>query len=86
MTFKSEYSESLKKGSGEYWKQFLATTYETTNKSVHKTNLDYQVRKEAGFCGWMKKQQLCDSFLGPCCCVYFIISCVYHTRVLILTP
>lgn len=56
--FKSEYSELLKKGSGEYWKQHLRSTYESTNQAVHKPNHEYQVRKEAGFFYWMRKQRL----------------------------
>jgi hypothetical protein len=56
--FKSEYSESLKKGSGEYWKQCLRSTYESTNQAVHKPNHEYQVKKEAGFFYWMRKQRL----------------------------
>jgi hypothetical protein len=58
LTFKSAYSDSLKAGSGDYWKQFLCTTYETTNQAVHKPNRDAQAAKEAGFFTWMQKQRL----------------------------
>ena len=58
LAFKSEYSESLKKGSGEYWKQFLQTTNERLNKAVHKPNKEYQARKDAGFYYWLRKQRL----------------------------
>ena len=58
LTFRSEYSDSLKAGSGEYWKRFLQTTNERTNKAVHKPNLEYQARKDAGFFAWMQKQRL----------------------------
>ena len=58
LTFKSAYSDSLKAGSGEYWKQFLCTTYGRTNASVHKGAAEASAALDPGFVAWVQKQRL----------------------------
>ena len=58
LTFRSAYSDSLKAGAGNVWKQYLCTTNELVNRRVHKPDGATQAQKGSSFCAWMRKQRL----------------------------